>query len=71
MSDMTKHQRSLKRLLTTIAEQTNTKLIQLRKTNGGHLQARFDRGPLLFTGSTPGDNRAIHNFRAQVKRALR
>jgi hypothetical protein len=70
MSDMTKHQRVLKRLLTAIAEQTNTKLIQLRKTNGGHLRARFDRGGPIFTGSTPSDVRAVKNFKAQARRVL-
>jgi hypothetical protein len=68
---MTKHQRGLKRLLNTIAEQTNTKLIQLRKTNGGHLQARFDRGGPLFMASTPSDVRAIKNTAAMARRVLR
>jgi hypothetical protein len=39
----------------TIAEQTNTKLIQFEKPTAVTYKPRFDRGPLLFTGSTPGD----------------
>ena len=42
---MTKHTRDLERLRATIALQTNG--VEIRKTNGGHIRARFDRGPDL------------------------
>jgi hypothetical protein len=68
---MTKHQHDLQRLLSAVAEQAHARLISIRRTNGGHVQARFDRGAPLFTGSTPSDWRSIKNFKAQAKRALR
>jgi hypothetical protein len=66
---MTKRTRDLDRLLATIALQTNG--VEIRKTNGGHIRARFDRGLLIFIGSTPSDWRTTRNLRAQAKMALR
>jgi hypothetical protein len=68
---VTKHQRGLKRLLTTIADQAGARLIGIQRTGGGHVRARFDRGSPLFTGSTPFDWRSIKNFKAHAKRVLR
>jgi hypothetical protein len=68
---MTKHTRELESLLATIALQTDGRLVEIRKTNGRHIRARFDRGPLIFTRSTPSDWRTTRNLRAQAKRALR
>jgi hypothetical protein len=66
-----RYNRDLERLLATLALKANAKLVEIRKTHGGHIGARFDRGGLLFMSSTPSDVRSIRNFRAQVKRALR
>ena len=41
---MTRRDRDLNRLLAAIARQADAKLVELRKTNGGHVRARFDRG---------------------------
>lgn len=41
---MTKHIRDLERLLAVIARQADARLVELRKTNGGHVRASFDRG---------------------------
>jgi hypothetical protein len=68
---MTKHTRDLERLLAVIARQADARLVELRKTSGNHVQAKFDRWPQLDAGSPPGDWRAAKNFRSQVKRALR
>ena len=62
---MTKHTRDLDRLLATIALQTNG--VEIRKTNGGHIRARFDRGPLIFAGSTPNDWRTTRNLERKPK----
>jgi len=68
---VTKHQRSLRHLLTTIAEQAGARLIGIQRTGGGHVRASFDRGGPLFMASTPSDVRAIRNFKAQARRVLR
>jgi hypothetical protein len=68
---MTRRQRDLERLLTAIARQAGAKLVELRQTNGGHTLARFDHGGPVFLASTPSDNRALKNVKAQAKRALR
>jgi hypothetical protein len=66
---MTKRTRDLERLLATIALRTNG--VEIRKTNGGHIRARFDRGRPLFLSSTPSDIRTIKNDAAVARRALR
>jgi hypothetical protein len=68
---MTKRERELYQLLSQIAERANARLIEIRKTNGGHVRARFDRGGLLFLSSTPPDIRATQNDAAQARRLLR
>ena len=68
---MTKHIREIEKLLTVLSDEANAKLVELQKTNGGHVKARFDRGGLLFTSSTPSDWRTTRNLKAQAKRALR
>jgi hypothetical protein len=68
---MTKHERELEKLLAAIAQQADARLVELRKTNGGHVRASFDRGGSLFMSPTPSDIRSIKNFRAQARRALR
>ena len=69
---MTKHERELEKLLAAIAQQADARLVELRKTNGGHVRASFDRGGLLFMSSTPSDNaRTLRNDAAQAKRLLR
>jgi hypothetical protein len=68
---MTKRERELCQLLSQIAERANARLIEIRKTNGGHVRARFDRGGLLFLSSTPPDIRATQNDAAQARRLLR
>ena len=68
----TKRERELCQKLSQIAERANARLIEIRKTNGGHIQARFDRGGPLFLASTPSDNaRAFKNDAAQARRLLR
>jgi hypothetical protein len=68
---MTKRERELCQLLSQIAERGNARLIEIRKTDGGHIRARFDRGPLVFTSSTPSEWRATKTLKAQARRALR
>ena len=69
---MSRRERDLQRLLSAIAEQANARLIEIRKTNGGHVRARFDRGGPLFLAATPSDNvRALKNDVAQAKQLLR
>ena len=55
--------RDLSRLLSAIAAEANARLIELRKTNGGHVRASFDRGGPMFISSTPSDVRAIKKHR--------
>ena len=45
--------------------------VRVSKTRGGHLRLDLPTGQPIFASSTPSDQRAIHNVRAQVKRALR
>jgi hypothetical protein len=66
-----KRRREMRRLLTALAEQSNAHLLEIRTTNGGHVVARFDRGPLLFSASTSRSVSGDWNFEAQAKRALR
>lgn len=41
----------------------------VRKTGGNHFRVQHPKtGTLIFTSSTPGDSRAVRNFRAQLKR---
>src|SRR5262249_27932787 len=54
-----------------ITLQNEARLIEIRKTNGGHIRANFDRGPALFISSTPSDVRSIKNTAAMARRALR
>ena len=61
----------LERLFATLALQANAKLVEIRKTNGGHIRARFDRGGPMFNSSKPSDVRAIKNTAAMAKRVLR
>ena len=69
---MTKRERELCQLLSQIAERGNARLIEIRKTNGGHVRVRFDRGGPMFLAATPSDNaRALKNDAAQAKRLLR
>jgi hypothetical protein len=68
---MTKRERELCQLLSQIAERGNARLIEIRKTDGGHIRARFDRGRPLFLSSTPSDIRTIKNDAAVARRALR
>jgi hypothetical protein len=69
---MTKRERELCQLLSQIAERGNARLIEIRKTNGGHVRARFDRGGPLFLSATPSDNvGTIENDAAQARRLLR
>jgi hypothetical protein len=63
--------RNLELLLATIALQNEARLVELRKTNGGHVRARFDRGGPMFISSTPSDVRAIKNAAAIAKRVPR
>ena len=67
-----RRERDLQRLLSAIAEQANARLVEIRKTNGGHVRARFDRGGPLFLSATPSDNvRTIKNDAAQARLLLR
>jgi hypothetical protein len=69
---MTKRERELCQLLSQIAERGNARLIEIRKTNGGHVRARFDRGGPLLLSAPPSDNvRTIKNDAAQARRLLR
>ena len=69
---MTKRGRELCQLLSQIAERGNARLIEIRKTNGGHVRARFDRCGPLFLAATPSDNaRTLRNDVAQARRLLR
>ena len=62
---MTKRERELAKVLPVVAEQANARLVDIRKTNGGHVRRRFDRG-------TPSDRvRTIKNDAAQARRLLR
>ena len=62
--------RDLSRLLSAIAAEANARLIELRKTNGGHVRASFDRGGPMFISSTPSDVRAIKNTAAMARRVF-
>ena len=68
---MTKRERELEKILSAVAERANARLVEVRKTNGGHVRARFDRGGILFLSSTPSDIRTTKNGAAQAKRLLR
>jgi hypothetical protein len=68
---MTKRERELCQLLSQIAERGDARSIEIRKTDGGHIPARFDRGRPLFLSSTPSDIRTIKNDAAVARRALR
>lgn len=37
-------------------------------TNGGHIKWQHRSGAFLFGSATPGDNRAMKNLMAQMKR---
>jgi hypothetical protein len=65
-----KRQRDLQRLLSAIAAQADARIVEIKKTNGGHIRASFDRGPPLFISSTPSDVRSIKNTAAMVRRVL-
>ena len=67
---MTKRDRELSQVLSAVANQAGARLIELKKTGGGHVRARFDREAPIFTSSTPGDWRSVKNFRSQVKRSF-
>jgi hypothetical protein len=66
-----RYDRDLERLLATLALQANAKLVEIRKTNGGHIRPSFDRGGPMFISSTPSDVRSIKNTLADAKRKLR
>jgi hypothetical protein len=68
---MNARDRDLSRLLSAIAAEAGARLVEIRKTNGGHVKARFDRGEILFISSTPGDYRDHQNTKSQAKRVLR
>jgi hypothetical protein len=69
---VTKRERELEKILSAVAERGNARLIEIRKTNGGHVRARFDRGGPLFLAATPSNNaRTLRNDAAQARRLLR
>jgi len=71
---MTKRERSLKRLLTTIVEQAHARLFSIKQTNGGHMRATFSKGGgtvRMSLSATPSDIRTVRNDRAHAKRLLR
>jgi hypothetical protein len=68
---MTQRDRDLNRLLSAIAAEAGARLVEIRKTNGGHIRASFDRGGILFVSSTPSDYRDHQITKAQARRALR
>ena len=68
---MTKRDRDLNRLLLAVAMRAGARLVELRKTGGNHVRARFDRGGPMFISSAPSDVRAIKNTAAMVRRVLR
>jgi hypothetical protein len=72
LAAMNARDRDLSRLLSAIAAEAGARLVGIRKTNGGHIRASFDRGGPLFLAATPSDNaRALKNDAAQAKRLLR
>ena len=68
---MNARERDLSRLLSAVAMRAGARLVELRKTGGNHVRARFDRGGPMFISSTPNDVRAIKNAAAMAKRVLR
>jgi hypothetical protein len=66
-----KRDRDVYKMLATVALQNAARLVELRKTNGGHIRASYDRGPALFISSTPSDVRSIKNTAAMARRVLR
>jgi hypothetical protein len=66
---VTKRDRELHQILSQIGEPANAKLVEIRKTNGGHVRASFDRGGPMFI--SPSDVRAIKNTAATARRVSR
>lgn len=64
-------ERELKRALADVALRDGARLVEIKRTGGGHYSGLFDNGRIVFTSSTPSDWRAIRNLKAQAKRALR
>ncbi len=70
---MVRRERDLRLLLTTIAEQANAQLVEIRHTNGGHICATLvkDGRPItLISGSSPSDYRSDLNMLALAKHQL-
>ena len=68
---MNARDRDLSRPSSAVAMRAGARLVELRKTGGNHVRARFDRGGPMFISSTPSDVRAIKNTAAMAKRVLR
>jgi hypothetical protein len=71
---MTKRERNLRRLLTTIADRANAQLVKVQRTRGGHQRATFAKdgatATIIITASTPSDFRGDRNMLALAKRQL-
>ena len=46
-------------------------VVLVLQTNGNHLKLILRNGKSVFTGLTPGSQRAIKHVRAQVRRSMR
>jgi hypothetical protein len=64
---MNARDRDLSRLLSAVAMRAGARLVELRKTGGSHVRARFDRGGAMFNSSTPSDVREIKKHRGDGK----
>ena len=63
---MTKRTRDLERLLATSRYRPTERLRSVKQM--GAFTSRFDRGPLVFTWSTPSEWRTTKNLKAQADR---
>jgi hypothetical protein len=71
---VTRRDRDLSRLLSSVAAQANARLIEIRTTSGGHKKALLTRGGrtvAVICPSTPSDRRSMLNTQADARRLLR
>lgn len=59
----------MKREVTRLLAQCREAGCTVRQTKSGHWQVLVPGGPIVVTGSTPSDHRAIKNFCAALRRA--
>jgi predicted RNA binding protein YcfA (HicA-like mRNA interferase family) len=55
----------------TVLREARAMGFAIERTRGSHFKLTAPSGALVFAASTPSDRRAIHNIRADLRRALR